>query len=192
MSVAHPVELAAQAQAVAETARRCADYFRQPSPEALRMADAARESCAARSKTARERLKGSHDKAREAWLAACGGLDRAGDLAWRAASEAQRFSAGAEALLPLASPLALAAEAVAAAASQAAKPQRCAEALVEAKKLALEVERAHRHARRAAIDDPRFVDGLKARSVAQRLSDAAEALQQAADALVEGLAQETA
>jgi hypothetical protein len=64
----------------------------------------------------------------------------------------------------------------------------CESELVESKKLAAEVERLYREARAAAHGEVRFVGGLKDASVVQRLSEAGDAAQEAAEALAEAVA----
>ncbi|OGR49615.1 MAG: hypothetical protein A2X40_04840 [Elusimicrobia bacterium GWC2_65_9] len=74
------------------------------------------------------------------------------------------------------------------AAAAAASPAR-ADALLEAKRHAAVVERRCRAVRAEAHESPAFVESVKRSAISARLSSAAEALQQACDALAGGLSE---
>lgn len=186
-----PTELARLSEALVESAQRAAAWFSEPSPAAAAQAGTACARCAQASKRALAAIKARPAGTREPWLSACRALEEAGARCGRAVEEAARFDARAACFASMARQLAQAAEALCAAAG-AAEPARCVEALVEAKKRALEVERSRRGVRKSALEDPRFVDGLKTQAVSDGLSAAAEAVHLAADALAEALAQEPA
>lgn len=179
--------LAEQAERFADAAKAAARWFRRPAPSRV-----------AAAKTARLRAFGSRDAAVPALKRLRGpvkedaadmsfALREAAEHAVKAVVEAERFGVPPdEGLAGIAAALDSGAEALLKAAK--ARPAERAEALVEAKRWALQAESARRAVRSDAHEDPRTARGLSRDAVATRLSDAAEALQQACDALSGSLA----
>lgn len=165
-----PRELSEQAADVAAVARLAADFFTGKV--------AAAEVRPARLRSQRS-FKTSHVSLKGDWLALARRLEDAADLLWRAVEESARLEASDKSFGPMARELS---EALAAVTSGGD-----VDAILEAKKRAMEIERMHRGVRKSAQDDPRFVVGLKTGAVGLRLSDAAEAVQRACDILAEML-----
>lgn len=170
-----PAALAGQADTFALAAAAAARWFKRPSDEALGSA-----------RTARLRAAGFRDEAK----GRARGDDAALSFALREAAEqvaAAVVEAARQAVAPerelAAAAAALAAGARALAGALAAGGEARAEALLAAKRWAAECERLRRAARARAQDDPAFVAALGREKAADRLSAAAEALQQAVDAL---------
>lgn len=168
--------LAKQASDVAELGRLAVSFFQG-------------KVAAAEVRPLRERAKLSARKAIESekgdLLEASRFLEDACDALWRSVEEAARFEAKDDRFLTMARELAEALETLKDAVN--AEGDAAVAALVDIKRRAMEIERMHRDVRRSAHDDPRFVAGLKTGAVGQRLSDAAEGLQKACDALSERL-----
>lgn len=171
-----PPELAQQAGDVAALARLAADFF--AGKVAAAEARPARLTARRSARAALEALTGD-------WLAISRRLEEACEQTWLAVDEAARFESAHARFAEMSAELARAAAAVEGALG--APEAAAARDIVEAKKRAMEIERMHREVRRGAQDDPRFVAGLKTSAVALRLSEAAEAMQRAADALAERL-----
>ncbi len=143
--------------------------------------------------TARLRAAGFRDEAVVALKPASGAkktdgadlsfaLREAAEQAAAAVVEAARQDLPADETLA-AGAAALASGAKALAVALASEGEARAAALVDAKRWAGECERLRRDARAAAHEDPLFVAALSREKAADRLSRAAEALQQAVDAL---------
>ena len=106
----------------------------------------------------------------------------------QAVSEAARYGVDADAgLLETAQALGESAKALAAAAASTGRIR--SQALVEAKRWAMEAERLRRLIRADAHEDPSLARGLKREAVCKRLSSAAAAIHDACDALVAGVDQ---
>lgn len=165
-----PRELSEQAADVAAVARLAADFFLGKA--------AAAEVRPARLRSQRS-FKTSHAALKGDWLALARRLEDAAELLWRAVEESARLEASDKGFAPMARELAEALRTIEAGGG--------VDAILEAKKRAMEIERMHRGVRKSSQDDPRFVVGLKTGAVGLRLSDAAEAVQRACDILAEML-----
>jgi hypothetical protein len=180
--------LKGQTVTLVAAATAAAAWFRRPAPAALSAA-----------RTARLRALGWREAAVLAHRASRGlakidasdvsfALREAVEHAVQAVSEAARYGVEPDlALLRTAEAVREAARALASAA--AGRREGRVRALLLAKKWAGEAERLRRLTRADAIEDPSLVDALKRETVSQRLSNAAEAVQQACDALAGGLAE---
>ena len=166
--------LKGQLDTVVAAASAAADWFRRPAPSALSAA-----------RTARLRALGWRDAAVPTKLDDADlsfALREAVEHTVQAVAEAARYGVEPDlGLLRTAEAVREAAKSLAAAA--AAKGKSRAGALVEAKKWAGEAERLRRLTRAAAHEDPSLTTALKRETVSARLSNAAEAVQQACDAL---------
>lgn len=180
--------LKGQTETLVDAATAAAAWFRRPAPSALSAARTARlralgwrEAAVAAHKS----LRGfSKSDAADASFA----LREAVEHVAQSVSEAVRFSVESDdGLIRTAEAVREAAKALAAAA--AGRGRRKAEALVLAKKWAGEAERLRRLTRSEAHENPSLVNALKRETVSTRLSNAAEAVQQACDALSGGLAE---
>lgn len=180
--------LKGQTETLVDAATAAAAWFRRPAPSALSAARTARlralgwrEAAVLANKSLRGFPKSD---AADASFA----LREAVEHAAQAVSEAARFSvAPDDGLLKTAEALRESAKALSAAASGRGKAK--AEALVLAKKWAGEAERLRRLTRSDAHEDPSLTNALKRETVSTRLSNSAEAVQQACDALAAGLAE---
>lgn len=171
-----PAALAGQADTFALAAAAAARWFKSPSDEALSSARTSKLRAAGfRDELVKRRPKG--DGADLSFA-----LREAAEQTAAAVVEAARQDVPPDRELA-AGATALAEGAKALSAALAAAGEKRADALVEAKRWAGECERLRRGARAKAHDDPRFVAALAREKAADRLSRAAEALQQAADAL---------
>ena len=177
-----------QAETLVAAATAAAAWFRRPAPSALSAARTARlralgwrEAAVLANKSFR-----GHEKtgAADASFA----LREAVEHSAQAVSEAVRYGVEPDdGLLKTAEAVRDAAKALAAAA--AARGKARVEALVLAKKWAGEAERLRRLTRADAHEEPSLTNALKREAVSTRLSNAAEAVQQACDALAGGLAE---
>ena len=163
-----------------------ADWFRRPAPSALSAARTARLRALGwreAAVTANKSLRGfAKTDAADVSFA----LREAVEHSAQAVAEAVRYGVEPDmGLLKTAEALREAAKSLAAAA--AARGKRRAESLVESKKWAGEAERLRRLTRDDAHEDPSLTNALKRETVSTRLSNAAEAVQQACDALAGGL-----
>jgi len=180
--------LKGQAETLVAAATAAAAWFRRPAPSALSAARTARlralgwrEAAVLANKSFR-----GHEKtgAADASFA----LREAVEHSAQAVSEAVRYGVEPDdGLLKTAEAVRDAAKALAAAA--AARGKARVEALVLAKKWAGEAERLRRLTRADAHEEPSLTNALKREAVSTRLSNAAEAVQQACDALAGGLAE---
>lgn len=171
-----PAALAGQADTFALAAAAAARWFKSPSVDALGSA-----------RTARLRAASFRQEALKARPAGDGAdlsfaLREAVEQAAAAVVEAARQKVPADAELA-AGAKALAEGAKSLQAALAARGAARASALVDAKRWAGECERLRRLARAKAHDDPAFVAALGREKAADRLSLAAESLQQAVDSL---------
>ncbi|MBI4060847.1 MAG: hypothetical protein HY403_05395 [Elusimicrobia bacterium] len=174
--------LKGQTDTLVAAATAAAAWFRRPAPSALSAARTARlralgwrEAAVLAHRTLRGFAKAD---AADASFA----LGEAALHAAQAVSEAARYEVEPDSgLLKTAEAVREAAKALAAAAAGRGKSR--ADALVLAKKWAGEAERLRRLTRMDAIEDPSLMSSLKRETVSQRLSNAAEAVQQACDAL---------
>ncbi len=168
--------LKGQADALVAAASAAADWFRRPAPSALSAA-----------RTARLRALGWRDAAKPADQELSYALREAVEHASQSVAEAARWGVEPDmGLFRTAEAVREASKKLAAAA--AAKGRARAAALVEAKKWANEAERLRRLTRAGAHEDPSLTSALKRETVSTRLSNAAEAVQQACDALAGSLA----
>jgi hypothetical protein len=178
--------LKGQTETLVAAATAAAAWFRRPAPSALSAARTARlrawgwrDAAVLANRSLRGHAK---DDAADVSFA----LREAVEHAAQAVSDAARFGVEADAsLVRIAESVREASKALAAAASARGKAR--AEALVLAKKWAGEAERLRRLARSSAHEDPSLTNALKREAVTESLSDAAEAVQQACDALAGGL-----
>jgi hypothetical protein len=169
--------------AAAEAAAR---WFRRPDPAALSDARTARLRSRGLRETAIAALKGARGPAKDDAADYSFALREAVEHAVSAVSDATLWGFGADAEFALmAESLSAGAKSLARAAASPGAAR--AAALDDAKRWAADVERRRRAARAAALDSPLFVDAVKRSEIAARLSSAAEALQQACDALAGSL-----
>jgi hypothetical protein len=175
-----------QAQILVAAAEAAARWFRRPDPAALSAARTARLRARALRETAIAAMKNTRGPAKDDAADYSFALREAVEHAVSAVADATQWGLGADAeFAAMAEGLSSGAKSLAraAAASGAAR----AAALDDAKRWAADVERRRRDARAAALASPFFVDGVKRSEIAGRLSAAAEALQQACDALAGSL-----
>jgi len=178
---AAPKELLEQADVVAELTRAVARYFREPSEPSVVAAKS-------RSRSARDCAKASKagvkEGGREDWLAVSAQLAVLGDSAYQAVAQAKLYGVGRDARTArIALALREAAVEFGQALHRCGEPRRAAAHLVEAKRSAAGAAQEARRARGASLEDARVVVGLKEIEVFQRLAEAAEAAQAAADVL---------
>ena len=186
MSRKTPEALRGQARTLADAAAAAGRWFRRPEPAALSGARTARLRARGWRGAAVVALKGGRGPAKDGAADFSFALGEAVESAVQAVSDAAlwglgadaEFAAAAEALRDGAKALVRAAE---------ASGEERAEALIEAKRFAADVERRRRAEIRAAAESPFFVDGVKRAEIAGRLSASAESLQQACDALAGSL-----
>ncbi len=171
-SVHVPKTLRGKADALAVQARLSAGFFHHPSEAKAIVAREARRKFA---KSAVSSLKGD-------WCSAARALTDSSDhLAW-AVEETLNFEVPKIKLLSeMAVSLKHGALALGKALTVFGRPQRCEEALTDVRRWALQAERIHRDTLKKALNDPNVVSELKLKTVARRLSEAAEGLQRAAD-----------
>ncbi|UPT74428.1 MAG: hypothetical protein M0D55_01380 [Elusimicrobiota bacterium] len=163
--------LKGQTEALVAAASAAADWFRRPAASALSAA-----------RTARLRALGWRDAAKPADADLSFALREAVEHSAQAVAEAARWGVESDlGLYRTAEAVREAAKKLSAAAGS--KGRARAAALVEAKKWAGEAERLRRLTRSAAHEDPSLAGALKRETVSTRLSNAAEAVQQACDAL---------
>lgn len=140
-------------------------------------------------KAARHAGEKAKNELRGEWVGLSRAMGEAVDDAAKAVEETVRFEPrAAEEWHRMAGGLRNAWTDFCAALAVASAPERCEELLSSVKKRAGEVEHLYRGERRAALEEPNVVAGLKTEAVNERLSDAAEGLQRAADLLAERLA----
>lgn len=178
--------LKGQTETLVDAATAAAAWFRRPAPSALSAARTARlraRGWREAAVLAHKSLKGfPKSDAADASFA----LREAVEHVTQAVSEGARFGVESDdGLVRTAEAVREAAKALAAAAARRGKQK--AEALVLAKKWAGEAERLRRLTRSEAHELPSLMNALKRETVSNRLSNAAEALQQACDALSGGL-----
>lgn len=187
---AAPKELIEQADRAEELARAVARYFEEPSDASAESSAQAAASCGQAAKSTRAALKSLDRSARrEDWLFICGALADLCEFCARAAAKAKVLNAEPRPeLWPAARDLR---QAAAALKSSLRGASSRAQDLVEGKRRASGADTAVRRLERAALEEPRFVAGLKDREVLHWLSEAAHAAQQAAERLAEVLGQES-
>lgn len=175
--------LKGQADTFLAAAEAAAKWFRRPAPSALSAARTARlraHGWRVEAVTALKPLRGTAKTDAADFSFA---LREAVEHAVQAVSEAARYGVEADAGLAEAADALREAAGALARAVAAKAPAARAEAAVEAKRWALVAERARRAVRAQAHEDPSLARALKRETVAGRLSAAAEAVQQACDAL---------
>jgi len=174
--------LKGQTETLVAAATAAANWFRRPAPSALSAARTARlralgwrEAAVLAHRTFRGFAKA--DAADVSFA-----LREAVEHVTQAVSDAARLSVEPDdGMLRTADAVRESAKALAAAAAGRGKHR--AEALVLAKKWAGEAERLRRLTRSNALEDPSLTNALKREAVSLRLSNAAEAVQQACDGL---------
>lgn len=170
-----------------------ARFFKSPSDANAFAAAQAKKAAQDAGRRGVDALKALKHAQREDWLVLSRLLRDCGEEAGWAVEETARFETPIDALLVrMASGLRDACADLGAALSCLSDRARCEGSIVTAKRRALEVERLHRQARSSAHEEPNVVLGLKEAGSARRLSQAAEAVQAAADRLSELLALEAA
>jgi hypothetical protein len=188
MSSKTPEPLRAQALLLADAAAAGARWFRKPEPAAASAVAAARLQARGWRESAVAALKGVRGPAKDDGADMSFALREAVENAAAAVADADRWGAGADArFAAMCVSLRDGAKALARAADGAGRAR--ADALVEAKQLAADVERRRLRARSDAQDSSFFVDAVKQDELASRLSASAEALAQACDALAGSLAE---
>ena len=174
---------------LAAAADAAARWFHRPEPAALSAARTARLRSRGLRESSVAALKGAHGPAKDDASDYSFALREAVEHAVGAVSDATLWGLGAdEEFAAMAEDLAAGAKSLARAAAAARGAAR-ADALDDAKRRAAAVERRRRAARAAALESPFFVEAVKRSEIASRLSSAAEALQQACDALAGSLAE---
>jgi hypothetical protein len=177
-----------QAQLLAAAAEAVARWFRRPEPAALSSARTARLRSRAARELAVAALKGARGPVKADAADYSFALREAVEHAVAAASDAALWGVGADAeFAAAAESLARGAKALVRAAAAEGAPR--AEALDDAKRWCADVERRRRETRARARESSYFVEAVKRSEIAGRLSSAAEALQQACDALAGSLAE---
>jgi len=183
-----PEALAEQAQAGVAVAALAARFFRRPTEANAFAVHQARLRARREALAAAAALKAGRDLRRREWLALSRRLAQAAEEGAAGAAEGSRFGvAGVPDLPAMSAGLRDAGRDLVAALAALPDAPRCEARLIAAKRRAAEVERLRQRARAAALDGPNVVTELKLRTVLQRLSRAAEALQQAADGVAEML-----
>ena len=178
--------LKGQTETLVAAATAAAAWFRRPAPSALSAARTARLRALGWRESAVLAHKSFRGTAKTDAADASFALREAVEHSAQAVSEAVRYGVEPDlGLLKTAEAVRDAAKALAAAA--AARGKARVDALVLAKKWAGEAERLRRLTRADAHEDPSLTNALKREAVSSRLSNAAEAVQQACDALAGGL-----
>lgn len=181
-----PESLKGQTETLVAAATAAASWFRRPAPSALSAARTARLRAMGWRDAAVLANKSFRGFAKTDAADASFALREAVEYSVQAVSEAVRYGVEPDdGLLKTADAVREAAKALAAAAAGRGKGR--VEALLLAKKWAGEAERLCRLTRQDAQEDPSLTNALKREAVSSRLSNAAEAMQQACDALAGGL-----
>lgn len=181
-----PESLKGQTETLAEAAAAAAAWFRRPAPSALSAARTARLRAMGWRDAAVLANKGFRGFAKADAADVSFALREAVEHFAQAVSEAVRYGLEPDGgLLKTAEALREAAKALSSAA--AARGKARADALILARKWAGEAQRLHRLTRADAHEDPSLTNALKRETVSNRLANAAEAMQQACDALAGGL-----
>lgn len=174
--------LGGQAQTLAAAAEAAARWFRKPDPAAIASLKTARLRVRGWREEALSVLKGTRGPAKNDAADFSFAVREAVEGAAQAVLDAERWGLGSDdAFAALAASLRDGARALARAADSDGRER--ALALVEAKRWAADAERRRLAERRVAHDGPFSVGGAQRGEIAERLSSAAEALQQACDAL---------
>jgi hypothetical protein len=188
MPLKAPEALRGQARTFVAAADAAARWFRRPDPAALSAARAARLRARGWRVGAVSALKGARGPAHADAADLSFALREAVEHAVSASSDAARWDVGPDAVFAtMAKGLARGARALVRAVETAGAAR--AEALDETKRWCADVERRRRVARADALDSVHFVEAVKRSEIAARLSSAAEALQQAGDALAGSLSE---
>jgi hypothetical protein len=174
--------LKGQLDTVVAATSAAADWFRRPAPSALSAARSARLRALGWREAAIAAHKSLRGFAKSDAADVSFALREAIEHSAQAVAEAARYGVEPDpGLLRTAEAVREAAKALAAAV--VAKGKSRVGTLIEAKKWAGEAERLRRLTRAAAHEDPSLMTALKRETVSTRLSNAAEAVQQACDAL---------
>lgn len=177
-----------QAETFVAAAAAAASWFRRPAASALMAARAARLRALGWREAAVTALKPARGTAKTDAADLSFALREAVEHSTQAVSEAARYGVDPDAgLLETAEAVREAAKSLATAA--AARGKARAAALIRSKRWALEAERLRRRVREDAHEEPSLARALKRETVAARLSNAAEAAQEACDALAGSLAE---
>lgn len=178
--------LKGQTETLVAAATAAAAWFRRPAPSALSAARTARLRALGWREAAVLANKASRGFSKTDAADVSYALREAVEHSTQAVSEAARYGVEPDFnLLKTAEAVREAAKALAAAAAGRGKTR--VSALILAKKWAGEAERLRRLTRSEAAEDPSLIGALKRETVSTRLSNAAEAMQQACDALTGGL-----
>ncbi len=178
--------LKGQLDTLVAAASAAADWFRRPAPSALSAARTARLRAMGWSDAAVTAHKSLSGFAKADAADAAFALREAVEHCAQAVAEGARY--GVEPDLSLCRTAEAVREAAKALLTAAAvRGARRAESLVLAKKWAGEAERLRRLTRSSAHEDPSLTEALKRETISTRLSNAAEAVQQACDALAGSL-----
>jgi hypothetical protein len=183
-----PEPLRGQAATVVAAAAAAARWFEAPGPEALSAARTARLRARGWREDAVALQKGGRGPAHSDAADLSFSLREAVEHGAAAVSDAARWSVGPDAAFAEMTRSLLRGAKALALACDAAGPARAA-ALDDAKRWCADVERRRRAARGEAAESIRFVDSFKRGEIASLLSSAAEAVQQACDALAGSLAE---
>jgi len=178
--------LKGQTETLVAAATAAAAWFRRPAPSSLSAARTARLRALGWRDAAVLANKGFRGFAKTDAADVSYALREAVEHSAQAVSEAVRYGVEPDdGLLKTAEAVREAAKALAAAATGRGKSR--ADALILAKRWAGEAERLRRLTRADAQEDVSLTNALKRETVSTRLSNAAEAMQQACDALAGGL-----
>ena len=182
MRRSQPESLKGQLDTVVAAASAAADWFRRPAPSALSAARTARLRALGWREAAVAAHKPLRGFAKTDAADVSFALREAVEHSAQAVAEAARYGVESDqGLLKIAEAVREAAKSLAAVTALRGKAR--VGALIEAKKWAGEAERLRRLTREGAHEDPSLTNALKRETVSTRLSNAAEAVQQACDAL---------
>ncbi|HAM35257.1 MAG TPA: hypothetical protein DEB40_06255 [Elusimicrobia bacterium] len=179
-----PEALLGQAQACVLVAARTASFFQAPTAANAFSVHEARLAA----RRLRERTQAALKGLCRDWQTLSRLFDAAAQQAAAGAAEGYRFNiSAAGGWAAMAGGLRDATRDLAEALAAVQDGRRCEALIVTAKRRAAEVERLRRGARTQALNEPNVVVELKERTVLRRLSQSAEACQQAADCMAEVL-----
>ena len=181
-------DLHGQIGALVAAAEAASRWFLAPSSAALSAARTARLRARAPREAAVAALRGGHGPVKAEASGLSFALREAIEQTVAAVSEAARWGLFPDAAIAAAA-AALKGSALALSRAASCEGASRLEALVEAKRLAAEVERRRRDVRGEALDSPVFVESVKRSEVVLLLSAAAESVQQSCDFLAGSLAE---
>lgn len=181
-----PSELVKQAEGAQALLEEAARFFKNPSEERAYLTHKAALKANSFYEEAQTAIRAGHGPWRENWLSISRHFMELLTETRKAVEETIRFkAAGGKDYAAMAGLLRDAGGDLIEAVNGVASGRPCEDSLIAAKKTAGEVERIYRSARFKALDAPNVVAGLKDKEIAKRLSDAAEAIQQAVDRVAE-------